>query len=335
MKPITSLETGVLPHNNRSIICIKQDSLKIGFFDYDLNLMHSISEFKLRGMNEFHCLLWKGRAPYLYNIKDKCLIESYSKLMGSTTLTDKGLILNSRKEALLQYYTNTDQKLEWEISLDYENRLYALAWSDDVLVGNVNEANKKFGIDLKSGKKLWELDKEKLKLKSVSGYIGNNQLVKGTLLSTNEEELFCLDYNSGEKLWHLHLENKLRMGHVIADKNMFLFVREVNDVYLLKIDLSEGKILSKELLTEQIQRLQVYPQGNTGTFGQLSYYDNELFFGANNQLVRLNLSSSKMEIVFDHTAEFYFSKVIGSKLFYSDNNFTTLVFELESSDQEA
>ena len=105
IKPIYILETSVLPHYNSSIICMKQGNLKIGFFDYDLNLLYSINGFKLRGMNECHCLLLKERATYLFCVKEKTFIESYSKLNGSPSLTNKGLILNSRKEALLQYFT--------------------------------------------------------------------------------------------------------------------------------------------------------------------------------------------------------------------------------------
>ncbi|GLR19034.1 hypothetical protein [Portibacter lacus] len=326
--------TGVLPHESNSQIAVNLPPDEVIFYNHSLQEIHKIDGYQLIGLSDKNALLRIDRDIIFYSITNQKVTCEFKNTRIFPFPIDENILFTYRKSPTIELRDFSTAETLWRTELTSVNRIVEGTCNSSYFIGNILDSLNKICIDMESGELKWQRNTSSF-LDLDNKFAGRNYLLPNVLVSLgSSQDYFGVNIKNGEPLWHLDLEKQLKMSKVISDTNMFLFVREVNDVYLLKIDLSEGKILCKELLTEQIQRLQVYPQGNTGTFGQLSYYDNQLFFGANNQLVRLDLSSFKMEIIFEHTAEFYFSKVIGSKLFYSDNNFTTLVFELDSSNQE-
>lgn len=335
MKLEQTFNTGVLPLNSNTKIAVNIPPQKVSFYDYELKDILNISGYQIIGLSDNNALLRINRDVIFYSITKQNQTIELKNTRIFPFIIDESVLFNYRKSRSLELRNFSTAEIIWKTELDVKNRVIQGVCNSSFFVGNILESLNKICINIESGEMIWQKNINSF-LKVDEEFAGNNYLISDLLVSlASKKDYFGVDVNTGEILWHLDLVLQLKMGHVVVGSDMFIIVRESKEVYLLKIDLLNGEITDKELLTEEIQRLQIYPRGNTGLFGQISYYNNHLFFGANNKLIRLNLTSYRMENLYDHTAEFYFSKVIGSKLFYSDNNFTTLVFELNDADKDS
>lgn len=335
MKPDIIFNAGTLPYHSSSKIAVNLPSEQIIFYDYNLKELFTLHGYQILELSNGAALLRINRDITFFDIVNREKILDLKNTRIFPFALDGKVLFNYRKSPTLELRDFLTAKIIWRNELSINNRVIQGVCNTSFFIGNILGSAEKICIDISTGELKWKCNLNSL-LNLDNKYAGNNYLVSNTLVSlASYKDYFGVEAATGEPLWHLDLYQNKKMGKLLIDNNMFLIIRDANDVYMIKIDLKMGEIVSKELLTEQIQRLQIYPRGNTGTFGQLSYYNNQIFFGANNQLVRLDLSTNKIKVLYKHDATFYFSKVIGSKLFYSDDSFTTLVFELNKKDQEA
>ncbi len=335
MKTYRTFHTGTLPYSSDSTLTINLPPEEVLFFDLSLKEIHRIRGYQAIALSDRNALLRKNHDLTFYSIENrKVQLDLKNTRVFPFQIKEK-ILLNYRKSPTLELRDFSTADILWHSKFEGQNRIIQGVCNESVFVGNILNSTTKICVDVESGKSLWRRNIN-MSLEVKSTFAGNNYLIGKLLISqASRQGYFGVNVINGELIWHLNLEKLAKISTAISTDRMFVFVRELDNIYILTIDLLTGEVLNKELLTEQLQMLQIYPHNSESNFGQASFYNNHLFFGSDNKLIKLNLSTYEIEMVYEHTAVFYFSKVIGSKLFYSDNNFTTLVFDLSNISQLA
>lgn len=341
MKPIKVIRSGNFPYWNKDFIIVHlSDATQ--FLDINLNLLFELSnEFKVGGLTEEIAILKKEEVYYNFDLKKKQIQNVFNQRMkGGIIHNNKHLNLGLR-DKIIHVSDIEKNKIIWRHHFDTSSRVVLFATNEKVIVGSLMDSSVKYCLDFNTGDILWELNTTELKMKTKTSKLGRTYLVDNLVVGMNEHmEYYALSREDKKQVWNLQLPSKF-MGQFMADNgkhhsicitNYKLGVDIKYEFVYIVTDFLTGRIVSEINISNEIYKHNLIPIRGIdlgGVFGQFSIDQFNLYFGVDNRLVAMDKVNGEIEVIYEHDAELMFSKIIHNKLFYTDNNFKTLVFDIQ------
>jgi len=341
MELIKVIKSGVLPMWNKNFIGVHLAN-STQFLDLDLNLLFELSnEFKIMGLTDDIAILRKEEIYYNFDLKKRKIQNEFKQKM-------KGGIIHEGKHLNLELRDKTihvsdikKNEIIWKHHFDTSLRVILFATNGKMIVGSLMDSSLKYCLDFSNGNIIWELNPTELNMNTKTSKLGRTYLVDNLVIGMNEHrEYYALNSEDKKQVWNLQLPPK-SMGQVMIENGKHYSISITNykfgedtkyDFFYIITDFLKGKIISKINISNEVYKYGLIPIKGIdlgGVFGQFSIDESSLYFGVDNRLIAMDKLTGKMEIIYEHDAKLMFSKIIHNKLFYTDDYFRTLVFDMQ------
>jgi len=334
------IKSGVLPRWNKNFIIVHLANAT-QFLDTELELSYELSnEFKVMGLTDEIAILKKEEVYYNFDLKKGEIQNEFNQKMKGGIIHDGKHLNLGLRDKTIHVSDIKKNEIIWQHHFDTALRVVLFATNGKIIVGNLMDSSLKYCLDFNTGNIIWELKPNELNMNTKTSKLGRTYLVDNLVIGMNEHrEYYAIDCVTKKQVWNLQLPSKF-MGKLMTENGKHYSISIPNyklgenvkcEFLYIVTDFAKGKIISKINISNEIYKNNLIPISGVdhGGFGQFSIDETNLYFGVDNRLIAMDKITGKMEIIYEHDAELMFSKIIHDKLFYTDDNFRTLVFSIQ------
>ncbi|MEM7374114.1 MAG: PQQ-binding-like beta-propeller repeat protein [Bacteroidota bacterium] len=338
MKHIRTFNSFVLPASNERFISLNDSGLA-SIYTHQLNHLYTIPDgYLVYRMTPDYAIIAKNRHFKKLDLNRFEISFDYGIHAKSIQHVQNRFFFFDRKTGHHQLINLETDQIEYSVEIPIQSRIQAFYAYSPICIGMEMDSREIYTINLETGELIWRLPEEELNISSPGILTGHIYAVEDSFIATvTSGELIAIDAGRGHHLWNTTLARK-SFGQLVLG-NRYLSFRLItgpteqhhSPILFTELDLRTGQIISQIDVTAQFLALGGLSRQDLQTLilGKFASDGTSIYFGINQNLIKLHIESGQLEHVYTHEYALSFYSMIAGKLFCVDGNSRLQVFTAE------